>query len=194
MNVVDKALATQIANIEKKTGKSLADLVKLVKASGLTKHGEIRDMLKTQLGLGHGDANTVTHLTLDPSRMPGAAPAAPAGGTGGDPASEFYTGPKAALKPIHDKIMTEIKKFGEFEIAPKKTYLSLRRKKQFAMVGPATNTQVEVGLNVKGLKAASRLVAQPEKSMCNYKVRVANVDEVDKELIGWIKQAFDAAG
>ena len=62
------------------------------------------------------------------------------------------------------------------------------------MVGPATNTQVEVGLNVKGVKAAGRLVEQPEKSMCNYKVRVADVKEVDKELIGWIKQAFDAAG
>jgi hypothetical protein len=194
MNVVDKALATQIANIEKKTGKSLADLVKLVKASGLAKHGEIRDMLKTQLALGHGDANTVAHMALDPSRIPGAASAAPAAGDGGDPAAEFYAGPKAALKPIHDKIMADIKKFGEFEISPKKTYLSLRRKKQFAMVGPATNTQVEVGLNVKGLKAAGRLVALPEKSMCNYKVRVADVSEVDKELIGWIKLAFDAAG
>ena len=90
--------------------------------------------------------------------------------------------------------MEAITKFGEFEIAPKKTYLSLRRKKQFAMVGPATNTQVEVGLNIKDLKASGRLVSQPEKSMCQYKVRVASVGEVDKELIGWIKQAFDAAG
>ena len=191
MNVVDKALATQIANIEKKTGKSLADLVKLVKSSGLARHGEIRDWLKKELGLGHGDANTLTHVALDPSRMPGTAPAAPAAG---DTAAAFYTGAKAGLKPIHDKIMAEIKKFGEFEIAPKKTYLSLRRKKQFAMVGPATNTQVEVGLNVKGLKAASRLVAQPEKSMCNYKVRVADAKEVDAELLGWIRQAYDAAG
>jgi hypothetical protein len=151
-------------------------------------------MLKDKLGLGHGDANTLTHVALDPSRMPGAAPAAPAAGEGGDAAAAFYAGAKAALKPIHDKIMAEIQKFGEFEIAPKKTYLSLRRKKQFAMVGPATNTQVEVGLNVKGLKAAGRLVALPEKSMCNYKVRVADVKEVDKELIGWIKQAYDAAG
>jgi hypothetical protein len=133
MNVVDKAFATQVANIETKTGKSLAELVKLVKSSGLVKHGEIRDMLKAKLGLGHGDANTVTHMALDPSRIPGAASTAPAGG---DPAAEFYTGAKAALKPIHNKIMSEIKRFGEFEIAPKKTYLSLRRKKQFAMVGP----------------------------------------------------------
>ncbi len=90
--------------------------------------------------------------------------------------------------------MDAINKFGEFEIAPKKTYVSLRRKKQFAMIGPATNTQVEVGLNMKGVKPTARLVAQPEKSMCQYKVRVADVAEVDKELLGWIKQAFDAAG
>ncbi len=78
MNVVDQALATQIANIEKKTGKSLAELTKFVKASGLAKHGEIRDMLKKELGLGHGDANTLTHMALDPSRIPGASAAAPA--------------------------------------------------------------------------------------------------------------------
>lgn len=193
MDPVAKGFATQLANIEKKTGKSLAELVKFVKASGLVKHGEIRDMLKDQLKLGHGDANTLTHVALDPTRMPGAAPAA-AKDDGGDPAAAFYTGAKSALKPIHDKLMSEIEKFGAFEIAPKKTYLSLRRKKQFAMIGPATNTQVEVGLNMKGVKATNRLVAMPEKSMCQYKVRVADVAEVDKELIGWIRQAFDAAG
>ena len=51
MNVVDKAIATQIANIEKKTGKSLAELTRIVKTSGLAKHGEIRDMLKKESGL-----------------------------------------------------------------------------------------------------------------------------------------------
>ena len=48
MDPVQKAVATQIANIEKKTGKSLAELIKIVKSSGLAKHGEIRDMLKDE--------------------------------------------------------------------------------------------------------------------------------------------------
>ena len=42
---VTKAKAAQLANIEKRTGKSLPDLVALVKSSGLTKHGEVIALL-----------------------------------------------------------------------------------------------------------------------------------------------------
>jgi hypothetical protein len=42
---------------------------------------------------------------------------------------EIYSGAKETFHPIHEKLMKEIKKFGEFEIAPKKGYVSLRRKK-----------------------------------------------------------------
>ena len=90
--------------------------------------------------------------------------------------------------------MEAIEKFGEFEIAPKKGYVSLRRKKQFAMIGPATNTRVEVGINIKSLEAHDRLIEMPAGSMCNFKVKVSDANEVDGELIAWIKQAFDSAG
>ena len=89
--------------------------------------------------------------------------------------------------------MAEIAKLGPFDTAPKKTYLSLRRRKQFAMIGPATKTQVEIGLNVSGLSASDRLVALPAGGMCNYRVRVASVAEVDATLVGWIRAAYDAA-
>jgi len=67
MNIVDQAFETQLRNIQAKTGKTLEQLVALINASGLTKHGEIRDMLKRDLGLGHGDANTLTHFYLNSS-------------------------------------------------------------------------------------------------------------------------------
>ena len=57
----DKAIATQLANIQKRTGKSLAELAAIVKRSGLEKHGELVAMLKSTLGMGHGDANTLVH-------------------------------------------------------------------------------------------------------------------------------------
>ncbi len=186
---LDKALETQLANIQKKTGKSLDQLYGWLKGTGLAKHGELRDAAKSGLGLGHGDANTLVTLYL---RASGGA-AAPAA-SGQAAVGEIYAGPKAALRPVHDRVMAAIEGFGAFEIAPKKGYLSLRRKKQFAMVGPATKTQVEIGLNAKSLAGGARLVAQAPGGMCQYKVRIAAADEVDAELIGWLRAAYDAAG
>jgi hypothetical protein len=107
---------------------------------------------------------------------------------------EIYAGPKAPLRPIHDQLLATISQFGPFEIAPKKGYVSLRRKKQFAMIGPATKGRVEVGLNMKGVSATARLIEQPAGGMCQYKVYVTQVDEVDQELFAWIRQAYDSAG
>jgi len=185
MNSVDKAYETQLKNIQTKTGKTLDELYSMIRKSGLAKHGELRDMLKRDLGLGHGDANTLVHFFRQ-SDGEGAAP--------GDVLDEIYSGPKAGLRPIHDKLVTAISKFGAFEIAPKKGYVSLRRKKQFAMIGPATQARVEVGLNMKGVKATARLAQMPPGGMCQYQVKVTTAKEVDKELIAWIKQAYDSAG
>jgi hypothetical protein len=186
---IDKAIETQLTNIQKKTGKKLEQLYAWLKKSGLAKHGELRDAAKSGLGLGHGDANTLVTLFL---RSTGAvkAPAASADAA----VDEIYAGPKAALRPIHDKVMKAITKFGPFETAPKKAYLSLRRKKQFAMVGPATKTQVEIGLNAKDLEGGERLMAQKPGGMCQYKVRLASPSEVDGELLAWIRAAYEAAG
>jgi hypothetical protein len=184
----DQALQTQLDNIQKRTGQSLEELYALIRGSGLAKHGEIRDLLKRDLGMGHGDANTVVH-TYFQAEQGGAAPASSA-----DVLDGLYAGPKAPLRPIHDRVMEQIRTFGAFEEAPKKTYVSLRRKKQFATIGPATKTRVEVGLNMKGVEPTSRLTALPPGGMCQYRVNVTDPAEVDAELIGWIREAYDAAG
>ena len=186
---MDKAMAVQLANIEKRTGKTLAELTKVVRSSGLTRHGEIRDMLKADLGMGHGDANVLVHHVL---QSDGGSQAA------GKPADavldDIYAGPKAALRPIHDALMAQVEAFGAFDVAPKKAYVSLRRKKQFAMIGPATNSRVEVGLNMKDVPGTERLLAQPPGGMCQYKVKLTRADEVDAQLLSWIRLAFDSAG
>lgn len=193
MGTVEAAQATQLANIEKRTGKSLAELSDIVAASGLAKHGEIVAMLKRDLGMGHGDANALAHYAKK-SAGPARVEAMAAASGGGDPADELYVGAKAGLRPIHDRLMAEIRAFGEFEVAPKKTYLSLRRKKQFAMIGPATNTKVEVGLNMKDVPATDRLVEMPPKGMCDYRIRLEDAAEVDAELVAWIRRAYESAG
>jgi hypothetical protein len=185
---IAKAKANQLANIEKRFGKSLAELVALVQSSGLAKHGEVIAMLKAKLGLGHGDANAIA-LYAKSAREGGPTEVSPDAAI-----EELYSGTKAALRPIHDALIAKLKGFGDFEIAPKKGYLSLRRAKQFACLTPATKTRLDVGIILKGAIATDRLVAQPPKAMFPFKVGLSSVNEVDRELLNWLKKAFDAAG
>lgn len=191
MSVVQKATETQLKNIQAKTGKSLEELGQFVQSTGLTKHGEIRARLMQEFGLGHGDANTLAHILLNTDTERAAQAK---GATTDDVLAEIYAGPKEALRPIHDKLMASINQFGDFEIAPKKGYVSLRRKKQFAMIGPTTKSRVEVGLNMKGVEGTERLVAMPPGGMCNYTVKVSDAAEVDDELIAWMRTAYESAG
>jgi hypothetical protein len=123
MSSVERAKATQLENIQKKTGKSMRELSELIQNSGLSKHGEIRSMLMEKLGLGYGDATMLIQYVLKTDVQ---IIVQEKGLSTDQFLDEIYSGPKAALRPIHDKLMSAINQFGEFEIAPKKGYVSLR--------------------------------------------------------------------
>lgn len=196
--MADPAAASlnQLRNIQTKTGKTIAELHALLDGTGLAKHGEKRTWLIDNLGLGYGDANAVVGAQgKDLSGLDGAAPAAPpAAADAGDPLDAIYTGAKAHLRTVHDAVIAAVDRLGDYEQAPKKAYVSLRRKKQFAMVGPATKDLVEIGLNVKDLPGSDRLKAMPAGSMCAYTLRIGSAKDVDAELKRWLKAAYDAAG
>jgi predicted transport protein len=183
---IDEATKNQIKNLETQTGKSFDEWLKIARGSGFAKHGEIVKFLKSEHGIGHGYANLVTHKAL----------ASDAGSLDeGDLLEAQYAGPKAALKPIYEKLAAEIGKFGsDVEFTPKKAYMSVRRKKQFACLHPSTPQRFDVGINLKGTEPAGRLEKSGSwNAMVSHRVRVGDIKEVDGELIGWLKQAYDAA-
>ena len=188
------ATITQLKNIQARTGKTIAELHAAVAATDATKHGEKRSWLMEQFKLGYGDANTVVHFVDKP--MPdlgGGAPPTDVPAADGDPLAAIYTGAKAGLRPLHEAVMSQIRAFDAFDEAPKKTYISLRRKKQFAMVGPATRDSVEIGLNAKDLPAHARLKMLPPGSMCNATTtRITSAAEVDIPK-SWLRRAYNAA-
>lgn len=189
------ATITQLKNIQARSGKTIAELHAAVAASGAAKHGERRSWLMEHHKLGYGDANAVALFFGKPlPDLDGGASAAAAVAPKGDPLAAIYAGAKAGLRPLHEAVVSKIRAFGDFEEAPKKSYVSLRRKKQFAMVGPATKDSVEIGLNAKGLPAHARLKLQPAGSMCSATTRITSAAEVDAQLQGWLRQAYDAAG
>ena len=187
---INKAIENQLKNIQTRTGKSLEELFAIFTSSGLKKHGEVRSLFMKELGLGYGDANTLASHFL---QSKGVATGKVESVNPDLAVDEIYNGPKAVLRPIHDEIMNYINSLGQFEIAPKKGYLSLRRKRQFAMVGPVTNSRIEVGLNMKDIAPTNRLEQNPPGGMCQYKVKVTSLAEVDAELKAWITTAYNGA-
>ncbi len=184
---IDKATQTQIANIEKNSGKTLKQWIDIVNKSGFAKHGELVSFLKEKHKFTHGNANVIVHFAKQSH--------AGAAENDDDLISEQYKG-KEELKPWYDKIMTEINKFGkDVEVAPKKAYVSLRRKKQFALIQPSTKERLDVGLNIKGV-AASGNVEDGKKwnAMCTHRIRIENEKAINKDLFNWIKQAYEQAG
>ncbi|MEM9388188.1 MAG: DUF4287 domain-containing protein [Pseudomonadota bacterium] len=177
---------TMLANLPDKTGKPLGAWLTLIRAQHLTKHGQIVKFLKSEHGVTHGFANLIAHQVL----------AAPTSRGEDDLLDAQYAGAKAALRPILDTILAAVGEFGsDVEIAPKKASVSLRRAKQFALVQPSTKTRVDVGLQLPGVEAAARLEASGSFSaMVSHRVRLASADEVDRMLIGWLRDAYERAG
>ncbi len=179
-------LDTMVRNLKEKTGKDLDAWVRLAKASGETKHGAIVSHLKAKHGLGHGYANLVAHMHLKSGAINADA---------GDLVAKQYAGAKAALKPWYDTLVKQVAAFGkDVELAPKNAYVSLRRSKQFGLIQPSTATRMDVGLVLKGVAPKGRLEAAGSwNAMCTHRVRVEDAKALDKELIGWLRQAYDAA-
>jgi predicted transport protein len=183
---LDKAYATQIANIEKATGKKLNEWIAIVNKSGFEKHGELVSFLKEKHGFTHGNANMVVHYAKQSH--------AGASENSEDLVTEQYKG-KENLKPWYDKLLVEINKLGkDIELAPKKAYVSLRRKKQFAIIQPSTKDRLDIGLNIKGVAPSGNVIASGSwNAMCTHRIKVEDEKMINKDLFNWIKQAYDQA-
>ena len=181
----EEMAASMIRNMPEKTGKSLDEWIDIARASGLEKHGQILKMLKADHGMTHGFANLVAIKTL----QTGEAPSEDA------LVATQYAGAKESLRPIYDALIEEIGRFGEdVEISPKKAYVSLRRNKQFGLVQPSTRTRVDVGVNLPGTEPTDRLEASGSfNSMVSHRVRLTDASQVDGELIGWLRQAYEGS-
>ncbi len=183
---MDKATITIIENLHKNTGKTLEQWTDIVKTQNFTKHGEVIKFLKEQHGLTYGFANLIAHKAKGSD--PGSAE------NPDDLITKQYQG-KEHFKPIYDKLISEIQTYGkDFEIAPKNSYVSLRRKKQFAILNPATKTCFEIGINLKGQEPKGILQAEKPNAMCSHKISIADSNHINKEVLEWIKTAYDNAG
>jgi len=181
----EETAATMLRNIPEKTGKSLREWCQVLKRSSLKKHGQLVSLLKKDHGITHGFANLIVVKFLQPDS-----------GSNPDLVAQQYAGAKAGLRPVYEKLVNAVERFGDdVELAPKKAYVSLRRKKQFGLIQPSTKTRIDVGLNLVGVKASKRLEKSGSfNAMVSHRVRISDIGDVDKQLINWMKDAYRKAG
>lgn len=184
---MDPAEKTMVENLYRNTGKTLEQWIDIVNVKKFARHSEIINFLKTEHGFGHGFANLVAHKARKSDA-----------GSATDPEALIvnqYRG-KEHFKPLYDKLMQHISTFGnDVEIVPKNAWVSLKRKKQFAILQPATKTRFEIGLNIKGQEPTDILEAiRLPDAMCSHKIQLSSEEDLSEEVINWIRAAYEKAG
>ncbi|MGH1493625.1 MAG: DUF5655 domain-containing protein [Acidimicrobiales bacterium] len=174
-------LATQLANIEASSGMTVDDFFAAVSATGLDKHGKILAFLKSDHGLTHGNANLIAHLVRE--RMAG-GPA-----TGDALVDAQYQKGKAALRPIYERLAELALACGDdVTKVAQKTGVSFRRSKQFALVQAPSAKRVQLSLNLDATPPGGRV--EPTTGMCNHRVNITAIDDVDDDVADWIRSAY----
>lgn len=179
---MEKALQTMVDNMPEKTGKPLEEWKKILASNSFEKHMQAVNFLKSEHGVSHGFANTIVTLSKEEDHVPE------------DLVSIQYQG-KEALKPIYEALLALVKEFGaDVTVSPKKGSVSLIRKKQFALIKPATKTRIDLGLKIAGKETTQRLEnSGPFGTRCTHRVQISAIDQIDQELKGWLIEAYNKA-
>ena len=185
MTDVTTAEQSQWRNLEQGSGKSQAEWLKLAGKQNFAKHSELVNWLKSEFGLGHGNANLIAHRAKQAA-------------AGGEPTAEDllaaqYSGAKAALKPLYDALISYIQSLGDdIELSPKKAYVSLRRNKQFALIQPSTASRLDIGLNLKGVDPSGKLEASGSfNAMCSHRIRLSTAADIDDSVKHYLAEAYN---
>lgn len=176
---MDAATLTMIENLPAKTGRSLQEWFELLDQSPPATHGQGMATVKTA-GASHGYANLIVTLYRD------------RGVQESDVVAQQFAGAKAALRPLYDAVVEMAVGLGpDVEVAPRKTAVALRRSRQFAYLEVPNARTLRVGLNLKGATPTARL--EVAGGMCSHRVSISGPDEVDEELRGWLRDAYERA-
>jgi hypothetical protein len=109
----------------------------------------------------------------------------------------MYTGPKAALRPIHDALIQLSLSLGEdVKVCPCKTIVPLYRQHVFAEIKPSTRTRIDFGLALKGAKKKppKRLIdtgGLDKGNRITHRFGIKSVEEIDDEVKAWLKIAYE---
>lgn len=182
-------------NLPEKTGRSLEEWIELIETAGPEGEKERRAWLKSE----HGVGGTTAWLIAEQAEGKGSESTEPEAYL--EAAAQYveamYAGPKAGLRPIHDRLVELGKRLGEdVKVCPCKTIVPFYRKRVFAEIKPTTRTRVDLGLALKMYQGElpERLLPTggiEKGDRITHRIPIEAVDQIDDELERWIRVAYE---
>lgn len=191
IKIATMSFQAYLDNIKAKTGKSPEDFKKLAEKRGLlkpdTKAGEIVSWLKKDFELGHGHAMAIYAVFKGWKEQKPDKDAAVA---------NHFTNAKSSWRPVYDDLMKKIKSFGnDVDIAPARSYLSILRGDKKIAVIQVTTSRMDIGIKLKGKETTERFEAAGAwNTMMTHRVRISDPKQIDRELVSWFRNAYEASG
>jgi predicted transport protein len=179
MSAVSQSLAAR-------TGRSLPEWVALVRASGLDPldQNAVRGWLRREHGVPQNSQWAIADAA---AREAGWVPP-----TVAQYVDMQYAGAKAALRPVYEALAAAIGGLGDDVTAEGRgTYIPFVRGRQFAAVAAAARDRVDLGLRLTAPPASARLVPATGPGQATHKVSLRDVGDVDDEVLGLLRAAYE---
>jgi hypothetical protein len=182
----DDMMSAVSGSLAERTGRTLDEWVALVQASGIDSldQNAVRRWLRSVHGVPQNSQWAIADA------------AARAAGWVRPSTAEYidsqYTGAKAALRPIYDKLAAAIEGLGDdVTVEGRGGYTPFVRGRQFAAVAAATRDRVDLGLRFTDPPADERLQPSTGPGQATHKIALRSVGDVDDRVLHLLRLAYE---
>ena len=109
--------------------------------------------------------------------------------------ADHFAGKSTAVRQLYDRLLVSLRRIGKVKEDPKKTSIHLVRKSALAGVEVRKNYML---LTIKSdRRYDSPRIQKVEHNSANrfhQKLKLSNPSDIDRELLGWLKMAYELSG
>ncbi len=177
-----------IANLPKKTGKTLEQWLAIIKKSGPATEKERREWLKKEHGF------TTNYAWFVALRAEGGGSLAEQY----DPEADvegIFEGPKSVFRPAYDAILAFGFKLGkDVKVCPCSTIIPFYRQHVFAQVKVPNRSRLDLGYALKDTPVKGHLIdtgGLAKKDRITHRIEIVTLTDFDDEAKKWMRTAYE---
>lgn len=170
--------------LQRRTGANVAAWKARIRRQHLADEASLRSWLAEQAVTGYSQQLLVMETFGYPEFLLASA----------DQLIEGQYADRPALRLILDVIVAHLPRLGKVTLQARKGYVSLLTpRRTFATVQPTTKRRVDLGLRLAKPKAVGRLARASSmgNSQVTARIPLSAPEEVDDEVITWLRRAYD---